>query len=313
MKTSVCLTVFNEEKSVSDLLRSLSTQTKNPDEIVVVDGGSIDKTIDILRHFQKKDSRIRIFSQKCTRSEGRNLSVEFSKNEIIAMTDAGCVAHRDWIKNITAPFLQDKVDIVAGFYVMSSKTLFEKAASVFLGISPRKFDINFLPSTRSIAFRRSAWVRIGGFPEDIKTTAEDSVFNFNALKEGLTFSRVENALVGWGIPDNTVEYFKKISEYAKGDLKSRIWWHPVKKYASHNVRALFVLVRYLICLSFLILSLFYPLFIVLVLLGFVFYSIYAFRKVFLEFNDFKVGLVGIYMQYLTDFAVINGFIKGLGR
>ena len=63
MKTSVCLTVFSEEKSVSDLLGSLLIQTKKPDEIVIVDGGSIDKTVDILRHFQKKDSRIRVLSK----------------------------------------------------------------------------------------------------------------------------------------------------------------------------------------------------------------------------------------------------------
>ena len=313
MKTSVCLTVFSEEKSVSDLLGSLLIQTKKPDEIVIVDGGSIDKTVDILRHFQKKDSRIRVLSQKCTRSEGRNLSIEFAKNDIIAMTDAGCVAHKEWLKNITSPFEHDGVDIVAGFYVMSTKTDFEKAASVFLGVNPRKFDINFLPSTRSIAFRKSAWERIGGFPEDLETTAEDTVFNYNAVKEGLKFSRVEKAIVGWSIPDNSREYFIKVSEYAKGDVKSGIWWHPTKKLSSHNIKALFVLLRYLLGLALILYALINSFFILIILSGFILYSFYAFRKVFSEHNEVKAGLYGVYIQYLTDIAVIYGFLNGFRK
>jgi glycosyltransferase involved in cell wall biosynthesis len=311
MKTSVCLTVFNEEKSISDLLESLLTQTKKPDEIVVVDGGSKDNTLEILRHFQKKDARIKVLSQLCTRSEGRNLSVEFAKNDIIAMTDAGCVAQKDWLKNITEPFEQNDVGIVAGFYVMSTKTDFEKAASVFLGVTPRKFDIHFLPSTRSIAFRRTAWEKVGGFPEDLESTAEDTVFNYKAVKEGIKFSRVEKAIVGWGIPDNSRDYFKKISEYARGDVKSGIGWHPSKKLASHNIKAFLVLLRYILGLLLIVFSfLNLPLFLLLIL-GFVFYSIYAFRKVYSEFNEVNVGVMGVYMQYLTDFAVIYGFIIGL--
>ena len=48
MGISVCITVKDEEKTVGDLLSSLLDQTLKPDEIVVVDGGSIDKTFDIL-------------------------------------------------------------------------------------------------------------------------------------------------------------------------------------------------------------------------------------------------------------------------
>lgn len=311
MKVSVCLTLFNEANGLSDLIESLLLQSKKPDEIVIIDNASTDETVEIIKHYQKKDSRIKLVVQKCTRSEGRNLSIDIARNEIIAMTDGGCVAHREWLKNITKPFDQNKVDIVAGFYVMSTKTNFEKAASIFLGVAPSKFDINFLPSTRSIAFRKSSWERIGGFSEDQEGTAEDTIFNYVALKEGLHISRVENAIVGWSIPNITADYFNKISGYAKGDIKSKIWWHPTKKLTSHNIKALLVLLRYLTGLLLLLYSIFNPLFFIVFLVGLFMYVLYSFRKVYSEFNDFKVGLMGIYIQFLTDFAVMFGFIRGV--
>src|SRR3990172_6712568 len=131
MKVSVCITVYNEERSISKLVESLLRQSKKPDEIVIVDGGSGDKTVEIIRHFQKKDKRIKLLIEKCSRSRGRNLAVELSKSEIIAMTDAGCIPNEEWLNKITEPFRNKKVDIVAGFYTMKASDSLQKALSVF--------------------------------------------------------------------------------------------------------------------------------------------------------------------------------------
>src|SRR4030042_3810424 len=100
MNISVCLTVLNEENNISRLLKSLIYQNVNPDEIIIVDGGSKDKTIQIIRHFQKKDKKIKLIVKNCTRSEGRNIACDIAKNEIIAMTDAGCIPKSNWLEEI---------------------------------------------------------------------------------------------------------------------------------------------------------------------------------------------------------------------
>ena len=89
IKVSVCITVFNEEKKIAPLLDSLLTQTKKPSEIVVVDGGSNDNTAQIIRHFQKKDKRIRFLVEPGSVAHGRNTGVEVARFPIIAHTDAG--------------------------------------------------------------------------------------------------------------------------------------------------------------------------------------------------------------------------------
>lgn len=169
MKISICLTIYNEELSIGTLLKSLLGQTKKANEIVIIDGGSKDKTVEIIRHFQKKDKTIKLLVQKCSRAEGRNIGVEIAQNEIIAITDGDCVAQKDWLVKITEPFVNKEVDISAGFYKMVAKNPMQKALSVFLGVTPSKFSIRFLPSTRSMAFCKEAWERIGGFPEKKRT------------------------------------------------------------------------------------------------------------------------------------------------
>ena len=89
-KVSLILTVKNEEKSINILLESILSQNKMPNEIVIVDGGSIDKTIEIIKEY--KDSLpIKLIQKKGINvPRGRNIAIANSKYPIIAVTDGGC-------------------------------------------------------------------------------------------------------------------------------------------------------------------------------------------------------------------------------
>ncbi|MCS7093226.1 MAG: glycosyltransferase family 2 protein [Patescibacteria group bacterium] len=83
-KLSLCLAVFNEERNIHLPLQSASDLT---DEIVIVDGGSTDKTLDIARRFGKK---VRIFYRKNQSMFHRNkqLAIEKARGEWILQLDA---------------------------------------------------------------------------------------------------------------------------------------------------------------------------------------------------------------------------------
>jgi glycosyltransferase involved in cell wall biosynthesis len=310
MNISICITVLNEEGTIAPLLDSLLNQSQKADQIIIVDGGSGDKTVEIIRHYQQKDSRVKLLINKSSRARGRNLTVEIAKGDVIAMTDAGCTTDKNWLKNITKPFSTGKVDVSAGFYRMVGNFSLQKAETVFLGTLPHNFNYNFLPSTRSIAFTKRIFEEVGGFPEDCEGAAEDMVFNYKLINANAKVSRVKDAIVKWGMPVSLSVFFWKIFAYAKGDAKSKIWLFPGKGLMSHNIKALFVLFRYFIGLLLLILSFKYNALPFLVIL-FLIYLIWAFRKVYLEFGDWRIALWGPILQISSDLAVMDGFLSGI--
>lgn len=311
MNISICITVLNEEESVGSLLDSLLTQSKKADEIVIVDGGSRDKTVEIIRHYQKKYSLIKLIVEKSSRAKARNIAVDIAKGEIIVMTDAGCVADKDWILNIIKPFTTGKIDVVAGFYKMVGISNFQKAESVFMGVTPRKFNLSFLPSTRSIAFTKEIWESVGGFPENAKGTAEDTIFNLKLIKNGARISRMKNAVVEWGMPESISDFYFKIMNYAKGDAGTKNIFFPGKGLMSHNIKALSIYTRYIIFALLLIFGIKSPTLLTYLIILFLIYMVWAYRKIYLEFGDWKTSFWGPVLQIVSDFAVMRGFILGI--
>src|SRR4051812_9310190 len=103
MKTSFITTVFNEEETITKFLDSLLTQSKLPDEICIVDGGSSDKTVSLIKKheskFKTKRVAFKLFNKKGNRSVGRNEAIKHTTGDIILCSDAGNELGRDWIKN----------------------------------------------------------------------------------------------------------------------------------------------------------------------------------------------------------------------
>jgi len=313
MKVSICITVFNEEGSIAELFESLLSQTKKPNEIIVVDGGSSDNTVEILRHFAKKDKRIRFLVEPGSCAHGRNVSIDLAKNKIVALTDAGCIAKKDWLERITEPFKYKSVGLVAGFYNMPAKTSLQTALSVFNGVPEERFNpTDFIPSARSVAFKKEVWREIGGFDERLEKAGEDTKFFYNCVKAGVKIARVKEARVVWEETRemNLKKAFKKFYQYAKGDAQVGIWWHPSKKLTSHNIKILLIFIRYILGFAFLIFSLknqsYLPLVFFLFFLYF-FWSIWKWRDVVKGWGRFWLPVV----QILSDFAVMSGFSSGI--
>jgi glycosyltransferase involved in cell wall biosynthesis len=311
MKVSVCITVLNAEELITPLLQSCLTQTKKADELVIVDGGSKDRTVEIVAHFQKKDRRIKLLKEKCLRARGRNLAIEVSRNRVIAMTDAGCIPKKDWLEKITRPLIHPEVDIVAGVYETVADSPMQKALGVFLGFPLSGFSDDFLPTTRSIAFRKEVWEEVGGFPEREENSAEDTEFNEKAEKLGKKYSRVKDAVVEWGIPKTLTEGLKTMGDYAKWDARYGNWFNKKHFFASHNIHVLSIFLRYMLGIGLVFCGLKSTPLLWLAAAGFILYLLWAFRKVYREYPIFKVSVWGPIIQVASDVFVMKGFLEGL--
>ena len=114
MKVSLISTLKNEESSVKEFLDSLLSQSRPPDEIIMVDGGSSDKTVEIIDSYIGNGAPIKlIVSKGANIAQGRNTAIKNSKYDVIASTDLGCRLDKDWLKNLLNKF-GEQTDIVSG-------------------------------------------------------------------------------------------------------------------------------------------------------------------------------------------------------
>jgi glycosyltransferase involved in cell wall biosynthesis len=98
---SVVVPIFNGASTIDGLLRSLMdlSYPRNRYEIIVVDNASQDGTP---RHVQQYPVQLLYERQIQSSYAARNRGVEAAKGEIIAFTDAACVAHPDWLSCLLA-------------------------------------------------------------------------------------------------------------------------------------------------------------------------------------------------------------------
>jgi cellulose synthase/poly-beta-1,6-N-acetylglucosamine synthase-like glycosyltransferase len=81
---------------------------------------------------------------------------------------------------------------------------------------------SFLPSSRSIAFRKEAWQEVGGYPEWLDY-CEDLVFDIRLRDAGYRFAFVPEALVYFRPRSSLRAFFVQYYRYARGDGKADLW------------------------------------------------------------------------------------------
>lgn len=223
-KISLICTVLNEGQSIDHLMNSLVAQTCQPDEMVFVDGGSRDNTVAVIQSYADRLPIRTIIEPGCNISRGRNLGIAAAGEDIIAVTDAGVVLESTWLEHLVRPLLEDATQQVSGgFFEADAHTTFEVAMGAT--VLPLVNEINpatFLPSSRSIAFRKSAWEAVGGYPEWLDY-CEDLVFDFNLRDKFGSFAFAPKAIVHFRPRGSLRAFFKQYYLYARGDGKANLW------------------------------------------------------------------------------------------
>lgn len=261
MQVSVILTVYNEYRSIERLLDSLAQQTRPPDEVVICDGGSTDGTVVAIRHYSErfpgKLPNLRILIEPGANiSRGRNLAIQASAGPVIAVTDAGVRLSSAWLEHLIAPWQNFQSEgqtqpqsqppapiAVAGFFLPDVKGNFETAMAATVLPLPDDIDpAKFLPSSRSVAFTKAAWEKIGGYPEWLDY-CEDLIFDIkmNDLAKAMqqhpvnplaprplppapsAFIWAPEALVYFRPRESLRAFWTQYYRYARGDGKADLW------------------------------------------------------------------------------------------
>jgi cellulose synthase/poly-beta-1,6-N-acetylglucosamine synthase-like glycosyltransferase len=231
----VISTVRDDREDVEELLAALARQTRPPDELVIVDGGSSDGTLELLESWSRERLPLRVLSAPNTNiSAGRNVAIEAASHEWIACTDAGCRPIPTWLEAIDRA--RPRADLLTGVFTVDCDTAFERMIAVthypdpaeleqpgaLVRVSHRLFGRAFeakLAGGRSMAFTKTTWRAVGGFPEGVYA-GEDQAFSVALVERGYGAVLVPEASVAWRPPSTWAENARMFFTYCRGDVRS---------------------------------------------------------------------------------------------
>ncbi len=234
MRVSLIMPVLNEEESVNETLDSIFEQIRKPDEMVIADGCSTDRTVELIESYRNRGIPITIVkNEKVNVPAGRNLAIGCAKNPLIAAADFGNILDRRWLEEIVKPFEEDPtVDVVAGTTRPRVRSVFEScvASVIYAGrydadrLTPeeieRRMPRKILFSCNSVAFRKETWSRAGGFPEWIRW-GEDKFFARKTHHVGAKVVGTLKAVVYTHIRTSLRELFRQFYFYSKGNAQAQ--------------------------------------------------------------------------------------------
>ncbi|MCA9433091.1 MAG: glycosyltransferase family 2 protein, partial [Candidatus Omnitrophica bacterium] len=119
LKASVIIPMYNAASDIPNLLEALAAQTVIPEEVILVDDGSTDGSVDTAEEWRGNhpDYPLRILKQENRGpAKARNYGADESVGEILIFTDSDCLPDPGWVEGMTAPFSDPSVVGVQGVY-----------------------------------------------------------------------------------------------------------------------------------------------------------------------------------------------------
>lgn len=321
IRTTLVSTVFNEAKRIDQTISDLMQQTCQPSEIIITDAGSTDGTYERLLRWKESSSVpiVVLRKVKCNVAEGRNMAIREAKYNIIVSTDFGCRFHPNWFESLTSPFANACVNVVSGAYTVLEKdqiTLAAKAAYILSnGYKSDVNDARFIPSSRSIAYKKEVFDKVGGYCEWLTLAADDLVFGKEILAKGYQLYPVDKPYVYWIRHATAKGFVKEAGRYGLGDGEARV---NLRNLFSNLISMIFRICFVVFALLFFVFTFLfnYSPILLLGLLLFIlgFRSYFSYTKNWLKLKspkyNFTVFLYGIYLMEATQLEYIKTYFRG---
>jgi succinoglycan biosynthesis protein ExoA len=218
---SVICPVYNEANHIGQVLTFFTTALPENKELIIIDGGSTDETVDIVNKWKNLYPCIRL-----EHNPGRyvpfalNKAIHLANGNVIVRLDAHTKYASDYLVKILEAFSKSDASIVGGPMRASGTTSFQQAVSsatsTSFGIGNSHFHFEaFEGYTDSVylgAWKKSVFDLVGYFDEEMLRNQDDE-FHYRANKKGLKIYQ-DPAIRSTYIPRrNYSQLFKQYFEY----------------------------------------------------------------------------------------------------
>ena len=205
---SIVVPSYNQSEYLEDCLESCYNQTMPACEILVVDDGSSDDSLDVARRYEFKEfpgveSPVRVISQvNKGLPSARNTGIMNAKGDYIQFLDADDMLMENAIARITQEINQTNGDIIAP----SFKEFGKSERDVIL----TGFTMDDLKLANRIGYfscvRKSALLEVGGFSPRMKFGFEDWHIWFDLFRRGKTIAVIQEILVKYRVKEKSMLY-----------------------------------------------------------------------------------------------------------
>ncbi len=231
-KVSVIVPTYNEEAVIDDCLKSLHKQSYKGMEIVVVDDGSKDRTLEVVSKYCVPSEGCGIVRQKHKGAgAARNNGAAHAKGRILVFVDADMIFDRDFVKKLVSPI--EEGEVIGTFskdeYVVNKNNLWARSWNINRGLPAERMHPKNYPDTQKVfrAIKRNAFEEAGGFDEKYGYTDDDSL----SERLGIMAQAAPGAIFYHKNPESLKEVF----------LQSR--WMAKRRYKLGPIGYLIALVR----------------------------------------------------------------------
>jgi GT2 family glycosyltransferase len=176
---SVVVPVRNAARTLPDCLGALARLDPAPTEVLLVDNGSTDRSLELLHALarNRRTGDVQVLTEpRRGPSAARNTGVRSAKGDVIAFTDADCVPEVAWLHYLAEPFKDPIVGAVAGRVVAAPASsipeLFSALYTLRLADKPARqrqwtpWDGGY--PTANLAVRRCLLEDVGAFDEQLR-------------------------------------------------------------------------------------------------------------------------------------------------
>ncbi|AHM58641.1 glycosyl transferase family 2 [Flammeovirgaceae bacterium 311] len=186
---SIIIPCFNRERFITDTIESVLSQTYSNWELIVVDDGSTDNSIKILKSYSEKDERISYF-ERLRLPKGaptcRNIGVENARGEYIIYLDSDDILAEYCLERRRSAIKDTTYDFCV-FKAYEFKEVIQNVTGVFYTPSAPGKDhlslfLEYIPpwQTMSPIWKKSFLCKVGGFTEGLRRF-QDIDFHIKAL------------------------------------------------------------------------------------------------------------------------------------
>ncbi|GAU66166.1 glycosyltransferase GlgA [Streptomyces sp. NBRC 110611] len=228
---SVLVPAYNEEAGIGSTLRSLLASTHQHLQIIVIDDGSSDRTVEIADEYARRDPRVQVVCQaNAGKAAALNHGLAYVRSPYVVMVDADTVFEPDAVQRLVQPLAHPAIGAVSGnTKVGNRKRLlgrWQHLEYVFgFNLDRRMFEVlECMPTVPGAigAFRLDALMGVGGLSED--TLAEDTDLTMALWRAGWRVVYEETAIAWTEVPTSLRQLWRQRYRWCYGTLQA-MWKH----------------------------------------------------------------------------------------